>query len=643
MSFSIGAIANGLAGASDKIQAQNRYNDEIKRREEQEQYNRQRQATADQQSTELYKQQVQRNDQVIANGLAEQGEYQRKKQIQDSLSKIAWYKQQGDLAGAGQYLTGQMKDYNAKYHANNPDWNNDYGFQFNIDPENPAQGSLAVVDKDGRMLKQLNGTMDFDGMSAMLYSQLDPIGDIQNTRAAQAKRAETLDSRNWDLQKMGVQAGYDVQKENRKFNNDVSMEKLKFGNQSAMEQYKQGQANYRTEVTAAGKVDTKTAKAVASGVNGAIQFAEQNVPMLSFLNNDPNAYLKTMAMMGIESGGQNVPSYNGTSTGYMQLHKKYAQGFANQFGVKGNPLTDPQANIQTGAALIKHLDKKYNGDPSLIAAAYNAGEPAIDKALKAWNKAEQQGGWFDYLNISDAAKNEAYNHILKYNHALSLLDGSQQQAVNQGQEQYVKGAAKAANSSIQSVATKMAGELGLEKETAPVLGALAGTQGEIAKFANAKTTAARSKAFDNIAMIVESAVKSTEAGAVMSPQARRQYILQYASELVGAANKTEAGLWINDPKKRQVVKQAQQFSSQPTKLGNGIAGAIDNIDMSGQTAKNPEKSVILSTMRQPNNNVSSLVQNGISMPPNTSPKQVKEFLTQQAAQSGAVKNPFYNK
>ncbi len=36
MSFSIGAIANGLAGASDKIQAQNRYNDEIKRREEQE-------------------------------------------------------------------------------------------------------------------------------------------------------------------------------------------------------------------------------------------------------------------------------------------------------------------------------------------------------------------------------------------------------------------------------------------------------------------------------------------------------------------------------------------------------------------------------------------------------------------------------
>lgn len=608
MSFSIGAISNGLANGLDRIQQQQRYNDELK-------YNRERQAVADQQATELHNQSMERNKQVIDTGLREAEEYKRVKALQGVVGQIQLSKQSGDVDGAFKTAT----DYMNLENATKPDWNQDHVFAYNKDMTDPTKPtvSLNLVDKNtGQVVRQLNGGATPDSLIEMFYNQINPVSSYESTRDAAIKKATKDDERNFELRKIGVQAGYDVQKKNAEFDNNFKMEKYKFGNQQEMEQYKQGQENYRaglnqegqnyrTEITAAGKASTlndKTKKAVATGVNGAIQFAEQNAPMLSFLSNDPNAYLKTMAMMGIESGGKDVPSYNGTSTGHMQLNKKYAQGFANQFGIKGNPLTDAQANIQTGAALVKHLDSKYSGDPSLVAAAYNAGEPAVDNALKAWNRAGQKGGWFDYLNISPAAKNEAMNHVLKYNHALSLMDGSQQKTIEQGKDEYAKGVARTANSSIQSVATKMAGELGLDKKIAPILGALTGSQGEISKFANSKTTAERAKAYDNIAMIVENAVKNTETGAMMTPQARRQYILQYTSELVGAANKSEAGMWINDPKKKQI---AQQNANRQNPTMN--TGEIDNVFGFG-TPQVPTKGGIPVTLRKPDN-VSNTMQN----------------------------------
>jgi hypothetical protein len=618
MSFSIGAIANGLSNGLDRIQQQQRYNDERN-------YQRERQAKADEQAQELHTQQVERNKQLLDSGLREAEEAKRVKALQGMVGQIQQYKSTGDVDGAFQSAIGYMNSENAT----RPDWNQDHIFAYSKDPTQPT-ASLNLVDKNtGQVIRQVNGAATPDSLIDMFYTQINPVGVYEGARDAAIKKATKEDERSFELKKLGVQAGYDQQKTSAKFNNDLALEKFKFGNQTQMERYKQGQENYRaglsqqgqnyrTEITAAGKTSTlndKTKSAVANGVDGAIQFAEQNAPMLSFLSNKPDQYLKTMAMMGIESGGKDVPSYNGTSTGHMQLNKKYAQGFANQFGIKGNPLTDPQANIQTGAAFLEHLDKKYGGDPSLVAAAYNAGEPAIDKAVKAWNAAGQEGGWFDYLQLSPAAKNEALNHVLKYNHALSILDGSQQKVVDQGREQYAKGTAKVANTSIQSVATKMAAELGLEKKTAPVLGALAGAQGEITKFANAKTTAERGKAFDNIAMIVENAVKNTESGATMTPQARRQYILQYASELVGAANKTEAGLWISDPKKKQVAQQAAN-RQRPTMT----TGEIDNVFGFGDAPSTvPTKGGIPVTLRRPDNASSAIqgfaasaVQNGLA-------------------------------
>ena len=48
-----------------------------------------------------------------------------------------------------------------------------------------------------------------------------------------------------------------------------------------------------------------------------------------------------------------------------------------RFGVK-NPF-DPEANIKGGLAYLKWLKARFDGDWSLIAAAYNAGEGAVEK------------------------------------------------------------------------------------------------------------------------------------------------------------------------------------------------------------------------------------------------------------------------
>ncbi|WP_336939376.1 lytic transglycosylase domain-containing protein [Acinetobacter modestus] len=611
MSFSIGAIANGLANGLDRIQQQQRYNDELK-------YNRERQAVADQQAAEIHNQQVQRQKQVIDSGIREAEEFNRVKALQGVVGQIQQSKLTGDADGAFKTAT----DYINHENSSKPDWNQDHIFGYTkdtTDPNNPTF-SLNLVDKNtGQVVRQLNGAATTDSLIDMFYKQINPVGAYENAKNAAATKAAKEAEQNFELKKIGIQSDNDIKKENTKYANDLSMEKYKFGNQSQMEKYKQGQENYRaelsqggqnyrTEITAAGKTSTlsdKTKSSIANGVNGAIQFAENNASKLSFLSNDPNTYLKTVAMMGIESGGKNVDSYNGVSSGYMQINKGMVGRFEKAYGTRDN--------IKQGAYFIRDLDKKYNGDPSLVAAAYNAGEPAVDRALKAWNNAGQKGGWFDYLDISEAAKNEALNHVLKYNHALSLMSGTQRQTIEQGKEQYAKDTAKVANTSIQSIATKMSGELGLEKKTAPILGALTGAQSDITKFANAKTSTERANAFNNIALRVENAVKNTEAGIAMTPQARREYIYQYASELVGAANKTEAGLWITGPKKKQIAQQ--QANRQAPTLS---ASEVDNVFGVASSNVSTNKG-IPNTIRKPDNGntaiqgmAASAVQKGLS-------------------------------
>lgn len=64
------------------------------------------------------------------------------------------------------------------------------------------------------------------------------------------------------------------------------------------------------------------------------------------------------------------------AVGLMQL----MPATARQYGVQAEGLTDPRANIEAGARHLDYLLRKFEGQPELAIAAYNAGEGAVRRA-----------------------------------------------------------------------------------------------------------------------------------------------------------------------------------------------------------------------------------------------------------------------
>lgn len=81
-----------------------------------------------------------------------------------------------------------------------------------------------------------------------------------------------------------------------------------------------------------------------------------------------------LAVMGIESGGRADAVSRAGAAGLMQLMPHTAK----RFGVDDR--NDPSQNIAGGVAYLDWLMKRFNGDPLMVLAAYNAGEGAVDKA-----------------------------------------------------------------------------------------------------------------------------------------------------------------------------------------------------------------------------------------------------------------------
>jgi membrane-bound lytic murein transglycosylase B len=79
-----------------------------------------------------------------------------------------------------------------------------------------------------------------------------------------------------------------------------------------------------------------------------------------------------LAVIGIESGGRHEAVSSAGATGLMQL----IPATAERFGVKD--AKDPVQNIKGGVAYLDWLMKRFDRDPLMVLAAYNAGEGAVD-------------------------------------------------------------------------------------------------------------------------------------------------------------------------------------------------------------------------------------------------------------------------
>jgi hypothetical protein len=125
-------------------------------------------------------------------------------------------------------------------------------------------------------------------------------------------------------------------------------------------------------------------------------------------------------MLGNESGRQQFDKTGGVlrgkagEEGISQIKPAAAKEAAASLGIEYNPelvRTDKNYNMKLGKAYFNMQLDKFNGDPMLAAAAYNAGPGRVSQALKM---AEEKGGDFlDYLpqttvrylaNLSDAAQ-----------------------------------------------------------------------------------------------------------------------------------------------------------------------------------------------------------------------------------------------
>lgn len=80
-----------------------------------------------------------------------------------------------------------------------------------------------------------------------------------------------------------------------------------------------------------------------------------------------------LAVIAVESAGKPDAVSSAGAEGLMQLMPATAE----RFGVTDS--MDPRLNINGGVAYLNWLMKRFNGDPVLALAGYNAGEGAVDK------------------------------------------------------------------------------------------------------------------------------------------------------------------------------------------------------------------------------------------------------------------------
>lgn len=516
MSISFIGLANGLAGATDRIQKQKLYDDELKRREEESAYNRKRQEVADQQGAELHNQQVKRNNLVIESGLNEQTEYNRVNEIKNNIGRLQQYKQVNDVDGAFSDSVKYMNQTNSK----NPNWNQDHEFAYTRDYSNPEGGAVAlnVVDrKTGQVVRQINNNASIDSLIDMQYSQAKPMEIYESQRAAQAKNAANKAEQAWEVQKMGINHAYDLDKQNNLNTNNGKMEQYKHNNTLQLEGLRQDGANKREAMKISGKTPQNI---TVDGVFGHLMTQESNQQHI-----DPKTGKMTRSPVG--------------ALGIAQIMPPTAKEILKETGI--DVYSSQEANIAGGKYYLNKMMNKplVGGDMSKALAAYNAGYGRLQAGIKRAELAGEPDQWLNYM------PNETQEYVPKIINGFSA--SSPQPQANTTTAKTTKAAAskQASETSVQKVAKSMTSELGIgEKTTASMIGGLSGLEPSIVKFTSNPTSKGRAEAYQSILTMVERVVAKSEAGMAMNIRDRKEYIHQKAAEILGMNGKVEAGQWI---------------------------------------------------------------------------------------------------
>lgn len=559
MSFSIGALASGLAGATDRIVAKKEYDAELARKQEEQDYNRERQAVADKQAAEIHAQSTKRNEILINNGLKEQAEQQRVDELKNRIGMLQGYKSSGDTDGAFTYALDFMNGTNK----NNASWNQDHTISYTKDPENPNQATLNIVDKNtGQLIKQINQYADTDTLIDMIYSQIDPVKDYESAKASKAKLAEEKRKQLWDERKLGIEHGYkqdeithkgkvDALINDGKFRNDYQLEGLRQQGAYEREELKQGGENYRlnNKIAADPKAVKQSGGALSYARNNLDQF--RNISVENIFNH----------LIGQESSGNHIDPRTGQMTrspkgalGISQIMPDTAKEIYKETGI--DVYSSADANIAGGKYYLNKMLQLNGGDMTKALAAYNAGNGRLQQGIQRAKAAGHPEKWLDYM------PDETKHYVPKI---LSKMINVSNQAYTQGRNNYTVETSGKATESIKEVSANMTSELGYEgKNSAAVIGGISGLQPQVVKFTSDPTYKGRFNAYQNILTMVERVVKSSPIAETMTPAQIKEYTHQKAAEIVGAKDKVEAGLWIQKGSKPSNAKapaqQAMDFS-----------------------------------------------------------------------------------
>lgn len=562
----------GVAGLG-VLNGYNNFKQDQKEKEQRD-YDRSRQDESDRQRLELHNQSVKQNQQTLDTNAKAMAEANRREQLGQKIGQYQQFKQANNLdAAAKLYIDTANTD-----NVGNAGLDSNHALSYVVDPKTNTATINLVDRKTGAVVKEARAGVGIDDFISATYQQIDPTGSYESARSAAAKQGEEERKNAFDLKKIGIQAMIDMEKDNNKFSNELELGRTKFGFDSAMEEYRQGQQNYRTGLTVDGQKYAADSKSGGKGGNySPLDYARFTVQQES---NGQH----------LGSNGQLLPSYDSKSTA--RGAGQFTQG-TRDFVLKRSGIDayrSPEDALKATAWYQSYNESLLGGDSKAAAVAHYAGAGEVQK----WMQQAQKDGvsWEQRVPSKYQARAQAFDQA--FGSGTNMPQQAQQpQQPTSSRTNIANGLTSTVNKNVNSVATKMADELGLAKNTAGLIGGLSSAQTSIVKFTTATTTENRAKAFNDVFTVVRSSIAGTEKGAVMSPQQLKGYALQKAVELTGATSLAEAGEWINQPKVAAKQK-AEANRPKPTMSGD----EIDNI-ISGSTPAQTKASQKTGTVVNP--------------------------------------------